>query len=119
MAVWIAYGWWLRGRSDRLRSKLRATSRGLKVAYGSVGFLASGGLLLAGLYAIGQAGGMTRNGLTVWGWFAVLVLGLAFVHLQVLAAASMITLIQEGETTPPSSPSNSQQSSQNEQDPSA
>lgn len=105
MAVWLAYGLIQRRRQDVIRQKLLRTPRVVRVLYGSVGFFFSAALLLGGLWWIAAQGGLTPNGLTLWGWVAVTLLGLGFVHVQVLAAASMITLIQENETSRPPRPS--------------
>lgn len=96
--VWLLYGTLMRRRSDELRIRLRAAARKTKVLLGSVGLIGGAILLLGGLWQIAALGGIGPAGLTVWAWAAVTLLGLVFVHLQVLGAAAMITLIQESET---------------------
>lgn len=95
--VWIAYGVWLRRRSDSLRASLGAWSRPAKVAMASVGFLASIAILFGGLAAIDAAGGLQDGRLTIWAWITTAVLGLGFVHVQVLAAGAMVTIVQDQE----------------------
>lgn len=97
-AVWIFYGWTLRRKSDQLRASLRAASRTKKVLLGSVGIVGSGLFLIAALYGLSALGGARDGMLTVWAWAACLVVGLVFVHCQVLGAAAMVTLVQEEET---------------------
>lgn len=100
--IWLLYGFLLRRRSEELRARLRAASRTSKVLLGSVGFIGGAVLLLGGLWGIAAAGGVVQGSLTIWAWASVTLLGLVFVHTQVLGAAAMITLIQESETAPPS-----------------
>ncbi|HRF60357.1 MAG TPA: hypothetical protein PLH94_10660 [Fimbriimonadaceae bacterium] len=97
-AVWIFYGWTLRRKSDSLRAGLRAASRSKKVMLGSVGIIGSGLFLIASLYGLSALGGVQGAALTWWAWTACLLVGLVFVHCQVLGAAAMITLVQEEET---------------------
>ena len=108
LVVWLAYGWQQGKGQDALRARLNQRSRTQLVRNGSLGFIFSAVILLSGLWAIASAGGLTPNGLTVWGWVAVVLVGLVFVHFQVLAAASMITLVQQSETTTPVQPSDPQ-----------
>ncbi|HRI44222.1 MAG TPA: hypothetical protein PLL78_12480 [Fimbriimonadaceae bacterium] len=96
--VWLLYGTLMRRRSGDLRIRLRETRRKTKVLLGSVGLIGGAILLLGGLWQIAALGGIGPSGLTIWAWVGVTLLGLVFVHLQVLGAAAMITLIQESET---------------------
>ncbi len=88
----------MRGRNEALRAKLRGTPRKQRVLYGSVGMIGSLVVLLGGLVLIGNFGGLNKDGLTLWAWPLAAMLGLLFVHMQVLGAASMITLVQDEET---------------------
>ena len=100
--LWIAYGLWMRSQQDRLRIKLQSSSRRHRVLLGSAGFIVSMIVLLGGLAAISALGGTTKEGLKAWAWVAVVVVGSIFIHLQVLGAGAMITLIQDGQ--PPADP---------------
>lgn len=104
-ALWIAYGLQLRRGGERLRAKLRAMSRGRRVAWGVLGFLGSALMLLGGLFAIQAAGGLQNGLLTGWAWALVAMLGCAFVHLQVVAAGAMISLVEQSEPPTPREPS--------------
>ncbi len=97
--VWIGYGFFQRRRQDVIRARIFALSRTKRVLLGSLGFIVGALLLLGGLWLVSLWGGLTRDGLTLGGWLAVALLGLVFVHIQVMAAASMISLVQEAEQT--------------------
>lgn len=97
-AVWIGYGWAMRRKSDALRARLEATSRSRKVILGSMGIVGSGLFLIGALYGLSALGGTQNGSLTLWAWAICLLVGLVFVHCQVLGAAAMITLVQEEET---------------------
>jgi hypothetical protein len=105
--VWLAYGVWMRRRSDALRARLAGMSRARRVFLGSAGLVLSAFGLLAGLVAVSAMGGLREGALTPWAWLAVTVLGLGFVHMQVLGAAAMISLVQDRETHRPEPPSES------------
>ena len=66
---------------------------------GSVGLLLGLAFLAVGLWLVSIGGGLTDNGLVPWAWLAVAVIGLGFIHLQVLGAAAMLSLVLEEETT--------------------
>ncbi|MBL8060345.1 MAG: hypothetical protein JNK63_06475 [Chthonomonas sp.] len=92
--VWLAYGLFLRGRSDALRTRLQSLSRNQLILRGIGGFILSAVIMLAGLWGISAGGGLTIKGLNEWGWPTTALLGLIFVHIQVLSAAAMIVVIQ-------------------------
>lgn len=85
----------MRQRSEGLRTRLEGLSRNQLIFRGIAGFLASAMVLLSGLWAISALGGITLGGLTHLGWLGVLLIGLAFVHIQVVSAAAMIVVIQK------------------------
>lgn len=99
-AVWVGYGWWLKGRSGALRARMLRTPRRVRVLYGSVGLIGSAVGLLLGLSVIAAQGGLTPQGLTPWAWIATTLLGLGFVHMQTMGAAAMITLVQDESSRP-------------------
>ncbi|MCC7101935.1 MAG: hypothetical protein IT206_02515 [Fimbriimonadaceae bacterium] len=92
--VWLAYGLYLRTRSDSLRMRLQALSRNQLILRSISGFVLSAAIMLTGLWGISACGGLSAKGLNAWSWPAVGVLGLVFVHIQVLSAAAMIVIIQ-------------------------
>jgi hypothetical protein len=65
---------------------------------GSLGFIASGVVLIGALWAVAALGGMAKNGLEWWAFGLVAAAGGAFVHLQVLSASALFTAV-EGETS--------------------
>jgi hypothetical protein len=93
--IWLAYGLFLRRRSEGLRVQLSHMSRQKRVLLGSVGIIGSALVLLAGLYGLASLGGIQHDSMTLWAWPAATLLGVFFVHMQVLGAAAMITLVQE------------------------
>ena len=96
--VWVGYGIWMRGRSERLKSFVSGWSRGKRVAFASVGLIGGMALMLGGIAAVSALGGIQSGTLTPWAWLLCMLIGLGFVHLQVLAASAMITLVLEEET---------------------
>ena len=96
---WIAFGLLIRRHSDRLRDRMASQSRGVRVALGSVVLLGSAALLFGGLYAIYALGGLVNGQLTLWAVPCVLIFGLFFIYMQILAAAAMITLVQADQET--------------------
>lgn len=96
--AWTAYGLLLRRSSDRIRSQMHSASRGKRVFLGSAGLLIGLGVLALGLWLVGANGGLGADGLKPWAWLAVAAVGFVFVHLQVLGAAAMVSLVIEEET---------------------
>lgn len=92
-ALWIGYGLWMRGSSDRLRERMRGLARAPRVVLGSAGLLLGLAVLVAGLSAVYALGGVSDGALSPLGWLSVAVIGLVFVHLQVLGAAAMVSLV--------------------------
>jgi hypothetical protein len=76
-----------------------------RVLLGSVGLLAGLAVLAGGLFAVYRFGGITESGLEPWGWVAVALVGLVFVHLQVLGAAAMVSQVLSEVTAKPRGPS--------------
>lgn len=99
--AWVGYGIWLRGRSERLRARLGSLPRSSKVMLGSLGILGSAVVLLGGLWGLAALGGVADDRLAIWAWPVVALLGLFFVHMQVLGAAAMILLVQQEVTERP------------------
>ena len=97
--AWALYGLWMRRSSERMRARMHSASRGSRVLLGSVGLLLGLAFLAVGLWLVSIGGGLTDNGLVPWAWLAVAVIGLGFIHLQVLGAAAMLSLVLEEETT--------------------
>ncbi len=95
---WISYGIVMRGRAEGIRAKVSNWSRGQRVAFGSAGLILGLIFLLLGLYLVAMLGGIQDEQLTLWAWAACLILGLGFIHLQVMGATAMITLALEEET---------------------
>lgn len=103
--LWMGYGLWLRRRSERLKGWMHASSRRTRTLLGSVGLLAGLAVLALGLYWVFQAGGLGEDGLKPWAWLVVALVGAAFVHLQVIGAAAMVSLVVEEVTAQARRPS--------------
>lgn len=104
-ALWVAYGLWMRRSSDRLRARMLGSPRRNRALLGSAGLLAGLGVLTAGLWGVYSLGWAGPDGLKPFGWVGVAAIGLAFIHLQVLGAAAMVTLVMEEVTAPSREPS--------------
>lgn len=102
---WLAFGWWLRLRSNRLKMLVTNQSRKARTLLASVGIIASGLFLIAGLALVTALGGMTRNGLTGLGWIGVFVVGLVFIAGQVVSAGAMVSLFRPEVTSESHQPS--------------
>lgn len=83
---------------------------------GSLGILGSAVVLFAGLWGLSAAGGVENDCLAIWAWPVVALLGLFFVHMQVLGAAAMILLVQQEVTERPGPASVIQEDSASEPD---
>lgn len=96
--LWVAYGMLLWRRSTTIRERVSRGTRTVR-ALKAAGMLFGGAaLLLLGMLWIDSAGGFLKAGMTPWALAAVTVLGLAFVHLQTLAGATVVVLAQESVT---------------------
>ncbi len=103
--LWVCYGLWMRRSSDTLKARMQGSSRRVRALLGSVGLLAGLAVLAIGLYAVFQLGGLDKDGLKPWAWLAVIVIGTAFVHMQVLGAAAMVSLVLDEVTAGADRPS--------------
>ena len=77
---------------------MHGKSRGVRMVLGSVGLLTGLALLAGGLYGVFALGGIQDGELKPWAWIAVAGVGTVFIHMQVLGAAAMITLVLDEET---------------------
>lgn len=96
--LWVGYGLWMRRSSERLRLDMHGRSRRWRSMLGSVGLLAGLAVLAAGVYGVFRLGGVVDGTLRPWAWAVVAVVGTVFIHMQVLGAAAMVTLMIDGET---------------------
>ena len=96
--LWVGYGLWMRRSSEHLRLYMHGRSRLWRSMLGSVGLLAGLALLAAGVFAVFVLDGVVDGSLRPWAWAVVAVVGAGFIHMQVLGAAAMITLMLDGET---------------------
>lgn len=97
--LWIAYGTFLWRRSDVIRASAGKGSRTARAIKAALMLFGGAALLLACLVQLQNAGGFTRTGMTPVAWAIVTVVGLVFVHLQTVAAAILVLLVQEPVTT--------------------
>lgn len=91
---WIGFGFWLRTRSALVASNIKRVAREKQVIRSGLAMIGGALILIASLFLVGAIGGMTRDGLTWWGWILVFVGGLGFTYFQVVAALSMVILLQ-------------------------
>jgi hypothetical protein len=103
--LWVGYGLWLRRSSESLKARMQGLSRRSRTLLGSVGLLAGLAVLALGLFAVFQLGGLDESGLKPWAWLAVAVVGTVFVHMQVLGAAAMVSLVLDEVTAGADRPS--------------
>lgn len=98
--IWIAYGWSRRRMAGEMQRKMEAMPYSRRVLLGSAGMIGSMIGLFAGLGMIGALGGVHNRVMTWWAWPIVTVLGLGFVHMQILGAGAMVTIVQQDRRTP-------------------
>ena len=108
--LWLAYGALLWRRAEAIRERSAGGTRTVRALQAAAMLFGGAAMLLSGLYGIESAGGFGPNGMAAWAWAAVTVLGLAFVHLQTLAAAKVVLLAQESVTPGGAATSTSQES---------
>lgn len=92
LLLWVGYGWLMRSSSEKLRQKLMRMPRSQKVFLGSGGMLLGLVFLMGGMVLLAALGGADEGGIKPWAWPVILLLGLAFVHMQVIGAAALMTL---------------------------
>lgn len=98
LVLWVAYGWIMRSSSEKLRRKMASMPRSRKVFLGSGGLLLGLILLMGGMILLASFGGADVGGIKLWAWPVILLLGLAFVHTQVIGAAALMTLAASART---------------------
>lgn len=104
--IWLAYGLYVWRKRDRVLGWARSKSAGVRLPL-SIGFLFGGAaVLLCGLLAIDQTGGLKQ----VWAWPAIVAIGIVFVHCQVMAVVLAVSNVLFGDT------SNLKQSSNTEEE---
>ncbi len=97
--LWIAYGLLLWRRSDAVRAYAGKGSRTARAIRAAAMLFGGAAALLAVLVQVQNGGGFTPSGMAGWAWFVVAGAGLVFVHLQTMAAAMLVLLVQEPVTT--------------------
>lgn len=103
LILWVGYGWIMRSSSEKLRRRMASMPRSRKVFLGSGGLLLGLIFLMGGMMLLAAAGGADQGGIKPWAWPVILLLGLGFVHTQVIGAAALMTLA--GSPERPSVPS--------------
>jgi len=82
----------MRSSGEQLRQKLTGMSRNKRAFLGSGGLILGLILLMGGMVLLAQMGGADEGGIKLWAWPVIFLLGLGFVHLQVIGAAALMTL---------------------------
>jgi hypothetical protein len=96
--VWIAYGIVQARRSEEIRVRVFAMPRNARTVR-AVSLMLGGVVFLGlGLAVVQALGGVTRDGMTLWGWVLVTGVGLVFVHAQAMSMALLVSLALESVT---------------------
>ncbi|MCW5938215.1 MAG: hypothetical protein KF884_08320 [Fimbriimonadaceae bacterium] len=103
--LWVAYGWWLRSRTKPWLGRVSLWEPKKRAVIGSAGLIAGGALAVGALFAIASLGGIRDGSLTAWACAAVVVSGLAFVHLQSFSAVCLVSSALDRETAARRGPS--------------
>lgn len=96
-AIWLAYGLFQWQRSGKIRDALSQVCRKRKMLWGPLLLLAGVAVMAGCLVLVQSAGGITPKGMAPWAFAFLTVGGLAFLHLQVMGAAMMVSLAVTGE----------------------
>lgn len=101
LVFWVLYGVWLSRRKSRFAAAWQLfPGRRQRIGLSIVSLLVSALVLGGGLALITVAGQVSPSGFTAVGFLSMTLVGLLFVYLQSLAAATMITLVVPPETEP-------------------
>jgi hypothetical protein len=103
--AWVAYGWWLRGKTDGWLARLSPWSPKSCACVGSLGLVAGGLMALVALSFVAWAGGIKEGALSLWAWVAVLATGFAFVWAQSVSAVCLVSSSLRRETSAERGPS--------------
>jgi uncharacterized membrane protein len=97
--LWLVYIWIMRRWVQEGKNRYASQKRSFRILAMIAALLGSGGVLLGGLWAISRMGWIQTTTLTIPGVIAVAIIGLLFVHMQMLATAITLSLAIENETT--------------------
>lgn len=103
--LWIGYGVMLWRGNEGFRIKIEKIPRNRRAVLGSTLLVVGGIVLAGGLFAIQSMNGIEKGVLQGWAWAAITALGLVFVHADVMAAAMLVSVVQEDVTNAPRKPS--------------
>lgn len=93
--LWLGYGVWLWRRAPVWSPRIQGLSRTAKGLGGTLLLFLGAGVLLGGLASLGPLGLAHGDRLEPGGWAVAGLVGLAFVHAQVLAVALMMALVRQ------------------------
>jgi protein-S-isoprenylcysteine O-methyltransferase Ste14 len=96
-ALWLVYGFVLARKSKPMRAKLLKIDRKVRIALGPIIMIVGAVIMLLGVGFVAAINGLRPNGLTPAGWLILTLVGAAFVHSQVLAALTMLTVAIDSE----------------------
>lgn len=103
--LWLAYAWAIRRRMYGSRW-LRSWPRGARTAASIGAVLLSLAVLAVGWQILASQEWVRPEGLSPGGLAVITLMGLAFVHLQMLATALTLSLVTNAETGLPAAASN-------------
>jgi len=112
--IWVAYGYYQSRRPEQVRRISERIKREYRGPVAALLLMAAVAALFLGLNLVVLAGGFKSDGLAIWAWVAVVAIGLMFVHLQTLALALIVSVVQESVTASRLSASSSQEESERE-----
>jgi hypothetical protein len=106
LIAWIALAWRFR---DRFFQPATDFSRARVVGKATLWLLGSIVVLLAGMFLLSVSKGLQKDSMTLLGFVIVFLMGSGFIVMQLLAATTMISLIQSEKPQPASVTSNNQE----------
>lgn len=94
-ALWLIYIWGMRGWVQEGKKRYASQKRSWRILGMLAALMGSGCVLIGGLWVIHLMGWVKTTSLTVPGIIAVAIIGVLFVHLQMLATAITLSLAIE------------------------
>jgi|SRR5579885_24393 len=97
VAIWMFYGFLQARRAASIRVQMARIDQKARFAMGPVIMVAGAVVLLFGIGFVALIHGLQNGSLTPPGWVIVTLVGLAFVHSQVLAAMMILSAATQSE----------------------
>lgn len=109
-ALWLLFVAVRRKWMQQTRQRYALLSRRVRIVRMLASVVLSVAILFGGVFGAANLGWLDENGLSLLGFLAITISGLAFLHFQMVATALMLSLALDRETRGASTASNPQKS---------